>query len=359
MINLIKNVLLVLLSINTLFSQFSFADDKSKLNLDPTNATDIHNFRVEFNNVVYSLEHFDSIIKDIERIDETSEKTALSKKAFKDMEARLSTAVDLYLALLKDTSIPYEEWSDYVVRLDGALDSVLFSIIRYHGEDKIDRDSRTVPPHKVVKGVFKEMLLDAKNLFSLRRSADGELVYGPFDRARRNKLSMIYLAKLNEFIGKGLSHLDKEEPARLMLQERMPEMAQMGIDIRKNRIMAQWTTATTYFGFALWGFFLPHIDAIGLMAGRSEMSLDFSADIYAAFWTTIFFAKLATVSGKVLKSLKEIIENSKEPELYGMSKEEKESTIRERVKSLSDSVENDKASHPENSCKSVINNKAS
>jgi len=221
--------------------------------------------------------------------------------------------VDLLGALALDNKMNDDLRDKYVDELNGRLGALFFKILRFHGEDElsVEKEFQTSPEIKPGMGkaaialarvrfyskkIAKEIYLDARTMFTFKRAAIDthvagqkipKLVWGPVDRANRNKLMNEIIPFLNKYatdvLPKVASDADRDGAGRDFWVDNVVKKA---ISIRKERIWGQKVATATYAGMGVVAFFAPGIDIVGAVAGHVNGTIDASANLYTTIWLT-------------------------------------------------------------------------
>ena len=298
-------VLLTLL-FNPLFSYSSRAADltaaEQALAAKVTNA---NAFKVAVGNVTYGIQQLPAMLKDLENVN-LEAKEAIGAQVADDIHKRFSAAMQVLTVMSLDTSIPEADRADMSADIASALGEVLFTVIRHQGEDLI-KITDEVSDIRSAGMVVREFFLDGKNLVVPKKTIDGKIIWGPLDRLKRDRLGQKLVGEMQSYATNVIPKMDRSgklDDANFKFWS--ARVVAKAMTIRRNRLAAQYATASTYVGMALVGFFMPVVDSVSFFdGGASGNSLFVSGVMYATAWMVIGMYKWASTSGRILLQLRD------------------------------------------------------
>ncbi|MCB0366209.1 MAG: hypothetical protein H6624_07940 [Bdellovibrionaceae bacterium] len=274
--------------------------------------------------VIYDLDAFDKLINDLARAEiqvggiaqGSNVSTGISKAVFQDVYAKFAGAIDLANDILLSDKLSETQRNEYLRDLFPALGNVVFKVLRSQGEDVVnDRDMESqVKDLGIAKMVLREFVLDVKSWFTFHpttldgETMAGERAWGPRSRVRRDKLSQSIIEELQRLSTEGIANIKDSELRHKAERFWVNKVVNTAGQLRQGRYTAQRITALTYLGFAIWGLMAPHVDAIGLIDGRSENSLFVSSVFYFTVWAVIAMFKASSISTTTLRMIAELKE---------------------------------------------------
>lgn len=309
-LNLLVATALILSPVHSLSAQPKDSQPKSRQG--ETSNQKAEDIEIKFQNVMYSLANIEDIVKDLAETDRVAG-AGISPKIAEEIHNRFAAAVQLVSALLLDSKLNKDKRDNYLRELCSELGQLLFTVIRHQGEDKINIEQITTVG--IAGSVLREYLLDVKSLVTVKQTGlKGEWVWSPIERGRRDALSQEIIGDLQQMAHQAVAKMDANDPFKSKSQKFWVErVVAPAIKIRDMRLTAQRAAALTYLGFAFWGLMAPMVDTVGLIDGRSENSLFVSSIMYASVWFTIASIKAASISGKTVQMLKDLMAMLRDP----------------------------------------------
>lgn len=294
-------------------------------------------FEKKFNDVVYSLANIDEVKTDLARVNEAAGK-AISNSVTEEILQRWTAGLELLSAVLYDFSIPIEKKRAYVSALTGEIGSLMFRVIRHREDafvdvqeqiDRIMNDSSLTDEEKRAARIqiedeafaryfpgdeasvgqkmsltLRELFSDAKNLLTVSKSANNEVVWSSWERVKRERLGMEVLKRFETFSAEVLAPLgQKSERSRATWDEDVLGKMEK---IRQTRLTSQKISRAVMLGLTVAAVAIPGVDIVGAVNGRSDFSLFASSAIYMGIWATATILKSMTISNKVLKEIGKI-----------------------------------------------------
>lgn len=270
--------------------------------------------------IVYSLENIDAVANDLENVDKIVLKS-ISEKSARIAVERLSSAIDLYTAILLDQRIKGEEKINYTSALEGGIYQAFISLLRHYGADPLDPKTREIPQRNIVRKIIHEMMIDVRSLASRSRDAFGERVYSPFEKLYRDQATQKVIAKLQNLALQ--SHTTQDGDGGMIAENSRDMMKEIAIDNSvktvNDRRAAQWITTGTYGVLAVVSFFVI-VDYVGLVdgilggAGRTEVSQLVTGVINFSILSSVAILKAASIRGHVramVLNLQDILKDPK------------------------------------------------
>lgn len=154
----------------------------------------------------------------------------------------------------------------------------------------------------------------------LNATGQTERVYAPIDAVRRDDLSEALIIRLQQFARETMPKLPAERGTRQFTIETFGEthpddakdklftVTDNMIHREGLRYKAQQITAATYLGMAVFGFFFPLVDWVGLAelatnGSRVDGSATMSAFSYFALWLSVGLVKVKSIDANLVNQL--------------------------------------------------------
>ncbi|MFN8791445.1 MAG: hypothetical protein ACK5Y2_08330 [Bdellovibrionales bacterium] len=365
-----KKILMITLAFQLTLSSGlgNFARAQSQPEMD----TRTSQFEKDLKTAVYSVREIPAIVKDLGGMD-TAAGRAMTETVMKDIYLRFDTALSLISVIYQDSKLSESQKFDLTNDVAAELGTVLLTVLRQQGLDKVDQDKllkrlSEMATLEHAKLFLQEFVFDATLLMRSRSAefqdkADAQklapgatptlrdrqskyvYVWNLEERANRQKLSQEMLERLQDYAREVYPKLADGKLESADRGSWAEHSLDIGLRLREARLRAEKATAATYLGFALWGLMAPHVDMVGLIAGRDGFSLFMSGVMYASFWTTVGLVKWNVTSSKVVASLKKTIETFKASDAALLAQGEAGSissvgklTLRQKLQALSSRV---------------------
>lgn len=306
-------------------------------------AVDARAFRVEFDNIIYSIETIPQVTEEFNRWFQMAGANGISPSVSKIIMERMVAAIDLMSVIYADTSLPKEQRRKMLEALYAAIGNVILQIAYNEKEDyavSMFRESFLGSP--VSKATLVEVRRDFMRIFNIKEmifpskiksvnyqrvQADAspteqeqikianeqEMVSQAEDRLNRDRMSIEVLVHLQKFArdvvpvlpeGQGTREFTKEVFGQEDVQHVKQDERSLPNSLilqKETNIKAKRNAIAVYFGLAFASVvFLPYIDWVGTLeiitsGTRSDNSGLLSIASYATLWLLMGIRKSKTL----------------------------------------------------------------
>ncbi len=294
---------------------------------DPNKQVSAADFKTVINNVVFSLETIEDVVKSL-KVQNNAAGQAISKRVSAELLTRFYTAVDLYGAILVDDKMSQDQKEQALDPLGAALGELAFTVYMHPHEDPINT-KKTIDEvvsagtnlgkilSKLWTGV-REYYVLGRGLVTWQRDIDGNSHWAMAARITREKTGQQLAQKLAELSHNYLSQLDPSSAIRQAeVKDWRDDILGPSLRLRMHRLGAQHLTALSFFGATVVAFItgwpLP-VDYVGMISGHNDFSYGQSADFTAGTLLAIGAIQTMTASGTTAERLRFAVQAFDNPE---------------------------------------------
>ena len=277
----------------------------------------LEQFKVVVDEVTYSLQNLDAVIKNLENEQADIALEGISRNVAIDIKERFEAGLTLLAILVNDETLDFDDRLEKAAALHGALASLTFRILRDRYADKKNadelRESRSLPEFlaDLAIGSVREISYDARAFTT--RSAEKEVLWAPLERGRREELGKQIIGLYQTFAAQYLPVPNEPHAAEMIRMNFLKHTQKMMLQIKQSRWHSQVAVTGLYAALTYIALAHPFVDMFGIVeGGRSENSLIASSAIYFTFWATVTVTKGLTITGKsvgMLKDLRRLLED--------------------------------------------------